>query len=56
MYVGFKYLENMYDWVNKETLWQVQRMYYVGGNLWNQIKITYINSLACVKVKGGKSE
>ena len=38
--------------VSRETLWQVLRMYDVGGKLLNGIKIIYVNSLACVRVKG----
>ena len=31
-------------------------MYDVGGKLLNGIKSMYINSLACVKIRGGQSE
>ena len=31
-------------------------MYDVGGKLLNGIRSTYVNSLACVKVKGSESE
>ena len=31
-------------------------MYDVGGKLFNGIKIMYVNSLVCVRVKGGESE
>ena len=31
--VGFIDLENVYDRVNRETVWQVLRMYNVGGKL-----------------------
>ena len=40
----------------KEALWQVLRMYDVGGTLLNGIKSSYVNSLACVRVKGGESD
>ena len=56
MYVGFIDLEKAYDRVNMEALWQVLRMYDMGGKLLNGIKSMYINSLACVRVKGGESE
>ena len=56
MYVGFMDLEKAYDRVNREALWQVLRMYDVGGKLLNGIKSMYVNSLACVRVKGGESE
>ena len=32
------------------------RMYDVGGKLLNGIKSTYVDSSACVRVKGGASE
>ena len=56
LYVGFIDLENMYDRVTREVLWQVLRMYDVAGKLFNGIKSMYVDSLACVRVKGGKSE
>ena len=34
--VGFMDLEKAYDRVNREALWQVVRMYDVGGKLLNQ--------------------
>ena len=33
MYLAFVDLEKVYDRVNRETLWQVLRMYDVGGKL-----------------------
>ena len=56
VYVDFIDLEKAYDKVNKEALWQVLRVYDVGGNLFSDIKSIYINSLSCVRVKGGDSE
>ena len=35
---------------------QVLRMYDVGGKLLNGMKSVYVNSLACVRVKGCESE
>ena len=49
-------LEKAYDRVNREALWQVLRMYDVGGKLLSSIKGMYVNGLACVRVKGGESE
>ena len=49
-------LEKAYDWVNREALWQVLRMYDVGSKLFNGIKSIYINCLPCARVKGGESE
>ena len=45
-------LEKAYDRVNNEALWQVLRMYDVGGKLLNGIKSMYVNSLICLIVKG----
>ena len=42
--------------VNKEALWRVLRMYDVIGKLLSGIKRMYVESLACVTVKGGESE
>ena len=56
MYVGFMGLEKAYDRVNREDIWQVLRMYDVGGKLLNYIKSMSVNSLACVGVKVWESE
>ena len=54
--MGFINLEKAYDRVNREALWQVLRMYDVGGKLLNGIKSMYFNSLVYVRVKGGESD
>ena len=46
----------MYNRVNREALWQVLRMYNVGGKLLSGVKSMYIDSSACVRVKGGESK
>ena len=46
-------MEKTYERVSREALWQVLRMYDVGGNLLNGM---YVNSLACIRVKGGEKE
>ena len=51
--MGFMDVEKAYDRINREVLWQVLRMYDVGGKLLNTIKSMYFNSLTCVRVKGG---
>ena len=56
LYVGFIDLEKAHDRVNREALWQVLRMYDVVGKLLNEIKSMYVDSSACVRVKGGESE
>ena len=42
--VGFIDLEKAYDRINKEALWQVLRMYGVGGKHLSGIKSTYVDS------------
>ena len=52
MYASFIDLEKVYGRVNREALWQVLRMYDVGGKLLSGIKSMYADSLPCVRVKG----
>ena len=54
VYVGFIGLEKVYDRVNREALWQMLRMYDVRGKLLSGIKSMYVDSSACVRVKGGE--
>ena len=49
--MGFRHLEKAYDRVNRVVLWQVLRMYDVGGNLLSGIKSMYVDSTACVREK-----
>ena len=56
VYVSFIHLEKAYDRNNREALGQVLRMYDVGGKLLGGIKSICVDSSACVRVKGGKSE
>ena len=56
MYVSFIDVEKVYDRVNRETLWQVLRRSDVDGILLKCIKSIYVNSLVCIRVKGGDSE
>ena len=53
MYVDFIDLEKAYDRVNRETLWQVLRMYDADGKILTGNKSMYVNSLASVSAKGG---
>ena len=48
-------LEKAYDRVNREALWEVLRMYDVGGKLLNGISSVYVNSLTNVRIKGCES-
>ena len=54
--MGFMDLEKAFDKVNRKALQQLLRMYDVGYKLLNGIYSMYVNSLACVRVKGGESE
>ena len=54
--MGFINLEKMYNMVNREALWQVLRMCDMGDKLQSEIKSMYIDSSACVRVKGGENE
>ena len=49
-------LEKSYSKVNKETLWQLLRMYDVVGKRLSGIKRMYFDSSSYVRVKGGESE
>ena len=48
MYVGFVNLKKEHDRVNREALWQVLRLYDMGGKLLKDTRIRYVNSLATV--------
>ena len=52
--MSFIDLEKAYDAVNRKALWQVLRIYDVGGKLLSGIKSRYVDSSACIRVKGGK--
>ena len=54
MYVDFIDLKKAYDSVKREALWQVLRMYDVMGKLLSRIKSMYVDSSACVRIKGGE--
>ena len=56
VYMGIIDLEKAYDRVNWEALWQGLRMYDVRGKLSGEIKSMYVDSLACVIVKGDLTE
>ena len=54
LYMDFIDLEKAHDRVNRDALWQVFRMYNVGNKLLSGIKNMYVDSSACVRVKGLK--
>ena len=53
--MGFIDLEKVYNRVNREALWQVFRMYNGVGKLLGGIKSMHVDSLTCIRVKGGES-
>ena len=56
VYMGFIDLEKGFGRFNREALWQVLRIYDVGGKLLSGIKSMYVDSSACVRVKVGESK
>ena len=55
LYISSKDLEKAYYMVNREALWQVLKMSDMGGELLNGTKRVYVNSQACIRIKGGES-
>ena len=49
-------LENTYDKIDREALWQLLSVYGVGGGLSAATKAFYKESESCVKVEGMVSE
>ncbi len=56
MYAAFMDLEKAHDRVDCEALWDVLRVYGVGGRLFDGVKTIYRDASACVIVKGEMSE
>ena len=49
-------LEKAYDRVDRDALWQVLRLYGVGGKLLKTVQSFYVNSRACVRIEHEVSE
>src|SRR5678815_3270400 len=49
-------LQQAYDRINREDLWQVLVIYDVGGKLLNGIKSMYGDSEACVRINRVESD
>ena len=47
---AFMDLEKAYDRVDRDAMWQVMRMYGVGGRLLKGVQSLYDESRACVRV------
>ena len=56
LYAAFMDLEKAYDRVDREALWNVLKIYGVGGQLMEGIKAFYREANACVKVDGELSD
>ena len=56
VYMAFMDLEKAYDRVDREALWQVMRIYGVGGRLLKGVQSFYDDSKACVRSENGISE
>ncbi len=56
LYAAFMDLKKAYDRVDRKLLWDVLKIYGVGGQLMEGIKAFYREANACVKVDGDLSE
>ncbi|MEL7177812.1 MAG: reverse transcriptase domain-containing protein [Pseudomonadota bacterium] len=56
LYAAFMDLEKAYDKVEWEGMWNVLRIYGVGGQLLDGIKAFYKGANACVRIKGKLSD
>ena len=56
VYMAFMDLEKAYDRVDRNALWQVLRVYGVGGKLLKGVQSFYNESRACVRSESGYSE
>merc|ERR1711895_129466 len=56
VYMAFMDLEKAYDRVDREALWQVLRIYGIGGRVLRGIMSFYVEGKACVRVGGEISE
>ncbi len=54
LYAAFMDLEKAYDRVDWLTLWDVLKIYGVGGKLLSAIKSFYEKASTCVKISGEK--
>ena len=52
----FMYLEKAYDTIDWHCMWQMLRVYGVGGKLLKALQSFYVDSKACVRVGMDVSE
>ena len=50
VFFAFMDLEKAYDRVDRKAMWDVLRLYGVGGKLLRAVQSFYVNSRACVRV------
>ena len=55
-YMAFMDLEKVYDGIDRNALWQVLRIYGIGGSLCKAVQSFYSESRACVKGESGMSK
>ena len=56
VYAAFMDLEKAYDRVDWKAMWDVLKVYGVGGKLLNGVKAFYRNASACVRIDGEMSD
>ncbi len=56
VYAAFMDLEKAYDRINWAAMWDVLKVYDVGGKLLNGVKAFYKDANACIRVVGGTRE
>ena len=56
LYFAFLDLEKGYGRVDRDAMWNVLRLYGIGGRLLRGVKILYVGSKACVRVGNEVSE
>ena len=49
-------LEKAYDTIDRHCMWQMLRVYGVGGKLLTAVQSFYVDRRACVRVGNGVSE
>ena len=56
VYFAFLDLEKAYDRVDRDAMWNVLRLYGIGGRLLQGVKSLYVSSKTCVRVENEMSE
>ena len=55
IYFAFLDLEKVYDRDDRDAMWNVLKLYGIGGRLLQGVKSLYVGSKACVRVRNGAS-